>query len=111
MTIDAEINFSDISDNLINEIETLSPFGNGNPEPVFMARDVKVLSSKIVGKNHRKMVLAQDAGRVQNTFQAIRFNADGRMQTETAFSQIAFRLRWNRWNANKISQLIIEDAR
>jgi len=111
MTIDAEINFSDISDNLINEIETLSPFGNGNPEPVFMARDVKVLSSKIVGKNHRKMVLAQDAGRVQNTFQAIRFNADGRMQTETAFTQIAFRLRWNRWNANKISQLIIEDAR
>jgi single-stranded-DNA-specific exonuclease len=111
MTIDAEISFSDISDILINEIEALSPFGSGNPEPVFMTRDVKVVSSKIVGKNHRKMVLAQGAGRVQKTFQAIRFNADGRMQTETAFTKIAFRLRWNRWNANKIAQLMIEDAR
>jgi single-stranded DNA-specific DHH superfamily exonuclease len=75
-----------------------------------MARDVKVVSSKIVGKNHRKMMLAQNAGGVQKTFQAIRFNAEGRMQTETVFSQIAYRLRWNRWKANKIVQLIIEDA-
>jgi single-stranded DNA-specific DHH superfamily exonuclease len=75
-----------------------------------MARDVKVVSSKIVGKNHRKMMLAQNAGRVQKTFQAIRFNAEGRMQTETVFSQIAYRLRWNRWKANKTAQLMIEDA-
>lgn len=111
MTIDAEINFSDISDSLINEIETLSPFGNGNPEPVFMTRNVKVVSSKIVGKNHRKMVLAQESGHGKKNFQAIRFNAEGRMQTETLFSQIAYRLRWNRWNDNKTIQLVIEDAR
>ena len=110
IAIDAELKFSDISDSLINEIEALSPFGSGNPEPVFIARDVKVVSSKIVGKNHRKMVLAQDAGRLQKTFQAIRFNAEGRMQTETVFSQIAYRLRWNHWNDNKTIQLVMEDA-
>ena len=111
MTIDAEIDFSNISDHLINEIEALSPFGSGNPEPVFMARNVKVVSSKIVGKNHRKMTLAQDAAGGQKTFQAIRFNAEGRMLTETLFRKIAYRLRWNRWKANKIAQLMIEDAR
>ena len=111
LTIDAEVNFSDISDRLINEIEALSPFGSGNPEPVFMAHDVKVASSKIVGKNHRKMVLAQGSGRVHKTFQAIRFNAEDRMLTETVFSQIAYRLRWNRWNDNKTIQLVMEDAR
>ena len=110
LTIDAEVNFCDISDTLINEIEALSPFGSGNPEPVFMARDVKVVSSKIVGKDHRKMVLAQASGRVQKRFQAIRFKAEGRMQTETVFSQIAYRLRWNRWNDNKTIQLVIEDV-
>jgi single-stranded-DNA-specific exonuclease len=110
MTIDAEIKFTDISENLINEIEALSPFGTGNPEPIFMARNIQVLSSKIVGKNHRKMVLAQNGDRVQKTVHAIRFNADGPMQTETAFSRIAFRLRWNRWKNNKSAQLIIEDA-
>ena len=110
LTIDAEIKFSDISEILINEIEALSPFGIANPEPVLMTRNVKVVSSKIVGRNHRKMLLAQDSDRAQKPVPAIRFNADGRMQTETAFSRIAFRLRWNRWNANKTVQLIIEDA-
>jgi hypothetical protein len=56
------------------------------------------------------MLLAQDADSRSKPVHAIRFNADGRMQTETAFSRIAFRMRWNRWNANKTIQLIIEDA-
>jgi single-stranded-DNA-specific exonuclease len=111
LTIDAEVDFADISASLINEIEALSPFGSGNPEPVFMAHDVRVVSSKMVGKNHRKMALAQGSGPRPKTFQAIRFNAEDRMQTEMVFSQIAYRLRWNRWNDNKTIQLVMEDAR
>jgi single-stranded-DNA-specific exonuclease len=110
LTIDAEIKFADISEILINEIEALSPFGIANPEPVFMTRNVKVVSSKMVGRNHRKMMLAQGSDGAQKPVHAIRFNAAGRMQTETAFNRIAFRLRWNRWNTNKTAQLIIEDA-
>jgi single-stranded-DNA-specific exonuclease len=110
LIIDAEIKFADISETLINEIEALGPFGIANLEPVLMTRKVKVVSSKIVGRNHRKMMLAHASGRARKPVPAIRFNADGRMQTETAFSRIAFRLRWNRWNANKTVQLIIEDA-
>jgi single-stranded-DNA-specific exonuclease len=110
LTIDAEIKFADISEILIDEIEALSPFGIANPEPVLMTRNVRVVSSKIVGKNHRKMMLAQDSDNAQKPVHAIRFNADGRIQKETAFSRIAFRLRWNRWNANKTIQLIVEDA-
>ncbi len=110
LTIDAEIKFADITETLIDEIEALSPFGIANPEPVFMTRNVKVVSSKMVGGNHRKMLLAQDSDRASKPVHAIRFNADGRMQTETAFCRIAFRMRWNRWNANKTIQLIIEDA-
>jgi hypothetical protein len=56
------------------------------------------------------MMLAHACDRSQKPVPAIRFNADGRMRTETAFSRIAFRLRWNRWNANKTVQLIVEDA-
>ncbi len=111
LTIDCEIDFDDISQKLVDEIEILSPFGNQNPEPLFMARTIKVLSSKIVGKNHRKMVLARDAGRSPKPLSAICFNAAENLLTDTTFARIAFRLRWNRWNANKTIQLIIEDAR
>jgi single-stranded-DNA-specific exonuclease len=110
LNIDAEIQLADITENLIDEIEKLSPFGTGNPEPVFASRNVKVVSSKMVGKNHRKMALVQDANPDAKPVFAIRFNAEGPMQTQTSFARIAFRLRWNRWNNNRALQLIVEDA-
>jgi single-stranded-DNA-specific exonuclease len=110
LTIDTQIRFDDISEVLIDEIETLSPFGNENPEPVFMAQNIKVVSSKIVGKNHRRMMLVQDVQPSGKPVPAICFNAEDNLLKETMFSRIAFRLRWNRWNNNKTIQLIIEDA-
>ena len=110
LTVDSEIHFDDISPKLIDEIETLSPFGTDNPEPVFMAQNIKVESSKIVGKNHRRMMLDHDVQPSGKPVPAIRFNAEGNLLKETTFTRIAFRLRWNRWNDNKTIQLIIEDA-
>ena len=111
LTIDAEILFDDISANLLDEIETLSPFGTDNPEPVFMARNIKVVSSKIVGKYHRKMMLVNEDRSSTKPVNAICFNAGGNLLKETAFARMAFRLRWNRWNDSKTVQLVIEDAR
>jgi single-stranded-DNA-specific exonuclease len=110
LTIDAEIELGDITENLTDEIEKLSPFGTGNPEPMFAARNVRVVSSKMVGKNHRKMVLVQGADPGAKPAFAIRFNAEGPMLSQTSFTRIAFRLRWNRWNNNRTIQLIVEDA-
>jgi single-stranded-DNA-specific exonuclease len=110
LIIDAEIELADITKNLTDEIEKLSPFGTGNPEPLFAAQNVKVVSSKMVGRNHRKMALIQDTTPGAKPISAIRFNATGPAQTQTSFVRIAFRLRWNRWNNNKAIQLIVEDA-
>ena len=110
LIIDTEMNFDELTDELVDQIEALNPFGNGNPEPVFMARNIKVLSSKVVGKNHRKMIVRQEAGQTSKQVSAICFNASDKILTETVFSRIAFRLQWNRWNERKTVQLIIEDA-
>jgi single-stranded-DNA-specific exonuclease len=110
LTVDTAIRFDDISQKLIDEIEALSPFGNQNPEPLFMAQNIQVVSSRIVGENHCKMMLLQDAQASSKPVSAIRFNAEGHLLRETTFSRIAFRLRWNRWNGNKTMQLIIEDV-
>jgi single-stranded-DNA-specific exonuclease len=110
LTVDSQIHLDHISEVLIDEIETLNPFGNQNPEPVFMAQNIKVVSSKIVGENHRKMMLVQDVQPSGRPFPAICFNAEDNLLKKTKFSRIAFRLKWNRWNGNKTIQLIIEDA-
>ena len=109
-TVDTEVDFDDLSDVLVDEIENTSPFGTQNPEPLFMTSNITVRSSKIVGNNHRRMVLTQGAGQSHKSINAICFNATDNLLRETAFARIAFRLRWNRWNNNKTIQLIIEDA-
>ncbi|MBW2568724.1 MAG: single-stranded-DNA-specific exonuclease RecJ [Deltaproteobacteria bacterium] len=111
LNIDYELNFDDISDALINELEALKPFGTGNHEPVFMAKNIMVINSRIVGKNHRQMVLKQTDSRMDKTFNAIHFNVDNNNDLQKNFNQIAFRLRWNHWNRKKTVQIVIGDVK
>ncbi len=110
ITIDYVLDFDHISDSLIDELESLKPHGPGNPAPIFMAKNVDVLSSKIVGGNHRQMQLRQTSGRTGKTFRAIHFNAKTDPPLKNSFEQIIFRLDWNRWNGKKTKQIMIEDT-
>jgi single-stranded-DNA-specific exonuclease len=107
-SIDYELDFENITSGLVDELESLAPFGPENPEPLFMAKDVAVISSKIVGKNHRRMVLKQDSIRTGRTITAIQFNVDLENPLVKVFERIAFRLQWNRWNGRKTIQIIIK---
>jgi single-stranded-DNA-specific exonuclease len=107
--IDGELNFADISPELLEALESLKPYGTANPEPLFMAQGVSVVSSKIVGKKHRKMTLIQPANRSARAVDAIHFNADHGLGYRDFFDRVAFRLRWNRWNGRKTVQLVVEE--
>ncbi len=108
ITIDCELPFDEISDRLIDELESLQPFGEGNPEPLFMARDVKVSSSRIIAGCHRRMLVHQSQDQNAPQIQAMCFNTDpGRLADR--FERIAYRLRWNRWNGKKTVQIIVEE--
>ncbi len=109
LTVDQELKFTEISERLINEIESLAPFGAGNPEPVFMTRDVRVASSKIIGGRHRRMILTQSGNSNAKKINAIQFNAQTDQSLRDAFDRIAFKIRWNRWRGSKTAQLIVED--
>jgi len=110
IAIDYKLDFVNISDKLIDELESLKPFGIANLEPLFMTKEVDIISSKRVGKNHRQMVLGQKIGKTGKTFNAIQFNVDTRTPSKGTFDQIAYRLRWNRWNGRKNAQIVIEDT-
>jgi single-stranded-DNA-specific exonuclease len=109
LKVDAELDFVTISDALIDELESLMPYGTGNPEPLFVSSNVRVVSSKIVGQRHRRMVLRQSSRPNTPLFQAIHFNVDDRSAKEKSFAKVAFKLRWNRWNGKKTVQMVIED--
>jgi single-stranded-DNA-specific exonuclease len=107
IAIDYQLDFVNISNQLIDELESLKPFGIANHEPLFMTKEVHVVSSKPVGNHHRQMVLEQHTGK---TFNAIQFNVNPRIPLKNTFDQMAYRLRWNRWNGRKRAQIIVEET-
>lgn len=110
ITIDYELDFVDISKDLIDQLESLKPFGTHNDEPIFVSRNVKVVSSKIVGNNHRRMRLKQSSSKAGKNINAIQFNAETNKPLKNSFNQIAFRLRWNHWNGKKTAQMVVEET-
>lgn len=107
MHIDYELDLDVVTPGLADEIEQFKPFGTRNPEPLFLARNVRVLSSSSVGGFHRRMMLAPAQGNAR--LPAIQFNAGPSAAERTFFSQLVYKLQWNRWNGNKKLQLIVED--
>ena len=49
--IDVPMPVSFVSQRLVEELDALEPFGNGNPRPLFAQKDLLFLSARILGKN------------------------------------------------------------
>jgi single-stranded-DNA-specific exonuclease len=108
VTADARLPLSDIAPALIDELDTLAPFGEGNREPLFIAEDIQVLSTTEVGQTHRRYILAAPGNEHLDKCMAIRFNHPGG-PPEKRIAKLLYSLRWNRWNGSKSPQLLIHD--
>ncbi len=106
--IDYILDLNEVTPGLLDALEKLQPFGPGNPEPVFMARNVRIRTHRRVGKNHLQMQLFQHGNRA---IPAIQFNADPALPGKDTVEEVTFHLRWNRWNGNQTPQMIIVEAR
>jgi single-stranded-DNA-specific exonuclease len=112
LEIDYELNFDMISAALIDEINSLQPFGPQNPEPLFVSKNIDVVFSKIIGHHHRRLMIKQRSKTtVSPALPAVWFNADQDIYDKKYFKEIAYRLRKNYWNGKQNIQVIIEDTR
>jgi len=71
---DADAEFDELTEDLINAINTLEPFGSGNPQPILRTHNVTVFGVRRMGDSgqHVKLTLRSAAGR---SLDAIAFNA------------------------------------
>ena len=106
LSIDGELTGAEVSLKLANEIENLSPFGMGNPEPVFMARKATVVDRRVLKERHLKFRLALD----KTVVDAIGFNMADSKEPAAAID-VAFCLGLNNWNGRNHLQLRIRDFR
>ena len=98
--LDTVIAPSAINEDFFEEINYLSPFGSGNNEPKFVVEDIKVVSSKIVGRDHISSILV---GKDGTTFKGFLWNGVNSSlepflnKKNKKKIDIAGRLRENNW--------------
>jgi single-stranded-DNA-specific exonuclease len=113
LRIDLEVNLKDLDFQLYSQIAKMAPFGEGNPQPVFASRKVKVVEAQTVGNGnqHLKLRLACSVSRL--TFDAIGFgmaNLYSQLSPEKPIG-VAYNLQVDEWNGSKRLQLRIKDLK
>jgi single-stranded-DNA-specific exonuclease len=99
---DASVNkLSDINEELLVNMDTLEPFGSGNPEPVFHASSLIVMNVRRMGAEgqHIKLELKDAHGK---TMQFLAFNAPGHFFVELGqVIKIWFQPTVNEWQGRR----------
>ncbi len=110
--IDAEIDSKDITNEVMQWLEKLEPYGQGNKEPVFFMKKVfKYQIETFVGKNfnHLKCVFEKNG----LIFEAIGYNMKEykSLMAENDKFDILFSLVHNTWKNTKVIQLNLKDIK
>ena len=112
LLLDSIISPSALNLDFYNKINTLAPFGSGNPEPKFIIEDLKTINGKIVGEKHIKSVLI---GKDGASIKTISFNAleNGLgaylIKKNNKIFNIAGKLSLNEWKGQSNVEFIIDD--
>ncbi|WP_148591966.1 single-stranded-DNA-specific exonuclease RecJ [Aquisphaera giovannonii] len=111
LTIDAEVMLSSLTLSTVEDIERLEPHGVGNPRPLLLASQVRVMGEpRVVGgqKNHLQLRLLQ--GNYQ--LKAIGWGMAERARelTPNTACSIVFHPSINEWNGRREIQLELKDV-
>ncbi|MDD5673015.1 MAG: single-stranded-DNA-specific exonuclease RecJ [Chitinivibrionales bacterium] len=98
---DAAVDFPALTVKFLNTLTRMEPFGQGNPRPVFLCRDIDHrYAPRIVGNKHLKMALKPAGGAGGVFLDAIAFGSGERLSAIAAAKNfsVAFSLENNDWN-------------
>ncbi len=113
LNIDAMIDFRDITRKFHTELKRFSPFGPGNPKPLFCTTGVYDFgTSKVVGREQEHIKLELVDSKSNNVMNGIAFGQSGSaryIQSKHSFD-IAYTIENNIFKHNDV-QLQIEDIR
>jgi single-stranded-DNA-specific exonuclease len=110
LTIDAQVSLSQIDGQIIRTMESLQPFGQGNPAPVLCTYGVEVLEKSVRSMNggHVRMTVKEGP----RIFNAVAFGMGHRFNELEAAQRldIAFSVGLNTWRGETSIQLLLKDA-
>lgn len=111
LPIDAEIDLAEATFALLEQLQRLEPYGQGNPRPRFVSRGLTVSAVSPVGTSGRHLrVMVSQHGRPE-VAKLIGFSIIGRIPKIVAGDtvDVVFEIGENVWNGNRELQLKIVD--
>lgn len=108
LEIDAELQTSQITLGLWEEVSKLEPFGKGNPEPLFLLKNASIWALRKVGADeaHFKLTLQKD----DRFFEAIYFRGvrdNGEIQKGDQID-VVFNLKRSNWGMTKVELNVVD---
>ena len=109
LSIDAEISLGELNQEAIGWLTALEPFGQGNPRPLFLSRNVSVLETRSIGNagQHLKLLVEQD-GKIMT---ALAFNQASSWPRGAARLDLAYSVTSDWWRGVKSDNLKVVDVR
>ncbi len=106
--LDMELPLNYLSIDLVREFERLEPYGTGNEEPLFAARNVELVSGRILGKNANvgKIIVRDESGRTYEMMVFQRFDKWNEFLSESFGDENAKNL----YNGDRHDKMIIKIA-
>lgn len=111
LELECEVDMADLNFEMTNRITKFEPFGNGNPEPTLMIKNIRIPEVKQVGKKgeHLQFPILMGEKKVQAI--AFRFGEHlDKIKPEKSYD-IAFNLEINEWQGYKKLQLKVVDLK
>jgi single-stranded-DNA-specific exonuclease len=105
--IDADLPLSAFSGDTYNLMQKLSPFGQGNPQPTFLTRRVKVTECRNFGNRNEWLRLKLKQG--DATWQAVDFEPQRTGQGVPSCIDIVYNVEKSRWNGEEVLSLNLRD--
>ena len=107
LVYDAEISFAQLSLGFLASYELLQPFGNGNPQPVFVARNVDLSRPPLQMKNKHLRLMLRQGHHEQDAV----FFGGGEHELPKSPWDIAFTIDRNTFKGKTTLQIIIQEIR
>ena len=107
ININLTLDLSDVGIELLDELELLHPFGEGNREPIFALKSVVLPKSPEIfggGANFRFQIPLSNGW-----INAVAWRMAGRIPPAGKKIDMAVKLGWNRWNRRKTPQATLVD--
>ena len=109
---DAEVSSLAFNIDFYNDLKNLEPFGTGNPLPIFLFKDLKVIKATILSGKHISLIFKSKVG---FSIKSISFNSVNSKLGEYLLNykkslNVLGQINENIWNNKKTLQLTIKDV-